>query len=557
MTSPRRVLITAALPYANDHPHLGHVAGVYLPADTYNRYLRLKGVETVFICGSDDHGVPVTISAQKENCTPTEVVARYRGIQEKVFSSLGVEFDHYSGTSTCEGHAELSQEFFSKILEAGDIEENVTDQFYCESCDMFLPDRYVEGTCPHCEAEGARGDQCDGCGQSYEQSELDKPHCAICESTPRIVPTKHWFFRLDRYEDRLEEWLEGCEGWRDNVRNFARGIVREGLPARSITRDLEWGVPVPLEEAKDKVLYVWFDAPIGYISFTKEHFKGTDNPEEWREWWSDKDVELVHFLGKDNIIFHAVIWPAMLMGQGEFNLPTSIPANEYLNFMGQKFSKSRGVGVTAEEILESFDADRVRYYLTTVAPEGRDTSFTWEDFIQRNNDELSDVVGNFAHRMLTFTAKNFESKVPEGAENSEFQNEVLQVIREAKEGWDDALDRQKFREGLEKVLKMTRQGNRLFDQAEPWKSRKSDLSRCGADLAVLLELVYALAVLLKPYLPTSSEKLLSTFVSCAPSASDALELLGTENILRTGCDLHPPGIIFPRLELPEDGSDQA
>ena len=247
----------------------------------------------------------------------------------------------------------------------------------------------------------------------------------------------------------------------------------------------------------------------------------------------------------------------MLMGQGEFNLPTSIPANEYLNFMGQKFSKSRGVGVTAEEILESFDADRVRYYLTTVAPEGRDTSFTWEDFIQRNNDELSDVVGNFAHRMLTFTAKNFESKVPEGAENSEFQDEVLQVIREAKEDWDDALDRQKFREGLEKVLKMTRQGNRLFDQAEPWKSRKSDLSRCGADLAVLLELVFALGVLLKPYLPTSSEKLLSTFVSCAPSASDALELLGTENILRTGCDLHPPGIIFPRLELPEDGSDQA
>ena len=422
---------------------------------------------------------------------------------------------------------------------------------------MFLPDRYVEGTCPHCEAEGARGDQCDACGQSYEQSELDKPHCAICESTPRIVPTKHWFFRLDRYEERLEEWLKGCEGWRDNVRNFARGIVREGLPARSITRDLEWGVPVPLEEAKDKVLYVWFDAPIGYISFTKEHFKGTDNPEEWREWWSDKDVELVHFLGKDNIIFHAVIWPAMLMGQGEFNLPTSIPANEYLNFMGQKFSKSRGVGVTAEEILESFDADRVRYYLTTVAPEGRDTSFTWEDFIQRNNDELSDVVGNFAHRMLTFTAKNFESKVPEGAENSEFQDEVLQVIREAKEDWDDALDRQKFREGLEKVLKMTRQGNRLFDQAEPWKSRKSDLSRCGADLAVLLELVFALGVLLKPFLPTSSEKLLSTFVSCAPSASDALELLGTENILRTGCDLHPPGIIFPRLELPEDGSDQA
>jgi len=333
------------------------------------------------------------------------VVARYRAIQEKVFGSLNIEFDHYSGTSTCEGHAELSQEFFTKIHECGDIEENVTHQFFCEDCQRFLPDRYVEGTCPGCDALGARGDQCDACGQSYEQEQLKNPECAVCRGTPKLIPTKHWFFRLDRYEDRLESWLKSCTDWRDNVRNFARGVVREGLPARSITRDLEWGVPVPLDEAEDKVLYVWFDAPIGYISFTREFFREQGDPDGWQSWWSDPDVELVHFLGKDNIIFHAVIWPAMLMGQGDFHLPTSIPANEYLNFKGEKFSKSKGVGVTAEEILELFEADRVRYYLTAVAPEGKDSSFTWDDFIQRNNDELSDVVGNFAHRMLTFTSK--------------------------------------------------------------------------------------------------------------------------------------------------------
>ena len=552
MTKPRRVLITAALPYANNHPHLGHVAGVYLPADTYNRYLRLKGVETVFICGSDDHGVPVTISAQNENSTPEEVVSRYRGIQEKVFGSLGISFDHYSGTSTCEGHAELSQEFFSKILERGDIEEKVTQQFFCDPCQRFLPDRYVEGTCPHCGAEGARGDQCDACGKSYEQEELKDPECAVCKGTPQIVPTRHWFFRLDRYEERLEEWLKSCEGWRDNVRNFARGIVREGLPARSITRDLEWGVPVPLEQAKDKVLYVWFDAPIGYISFTREHFVNQGNPDGWKDWWVDPDVELVHFLGKDNIIFHAVIWPAMLMGQGEYHLPTSIPANEYLNFKGEKFSKSRGVGVTAEEILERFDADRVRYYLTAVAPEGKDTSFTWEDFIQRNNDELSDVVGNFAHRMLTFTAKNFDSKVPMNAADSQLREEILSVIREAREKWDESLGRQKFRDALDRVLTLARHGNRLFDQAEPWKSRKEDLDRCGADLAALLEVVHAIGVLLSPFLPTTSEKLLSAFSICAPEPAEVLKSLGECEVLTAGGELSPPGIVYPRLELEED-----
>ncbi|MEC9476183.1 MAG: methionine--tRNA ligase [Planctomycetota bacterium] len=548
----RRVLITAALPYANNHPHLGHVAGVYLPADTYNRFLKLTGRESLFICGSDDHGAAITISAQNEKSTPEAVVKRYRDIQEKVFSSLGIEFDYYSGTSTCEGHDELAQEFFLKIKERGDIEDRFTDQFRCSSCDMFLPDRYVEGICPLCGAEGARGDQCDSCGGAFEQDKLIDPHCTTCGVKPELTSTQHWFFRLDRYEDRLKDWLQDREGWRDNVRNFSLGTVKEGLPARSITRDLEWGVPVPLEEANDKVLYVWFDAPVGYISFTREMFRERGQESEWRSWWQDDDVDIVHFIGKDNIIFHAVIWPAMLLGHGEYQLPASIPANEYLNFKGEKFSKSRGVGVTADEILELFEPDRVRYYLTVIAPEGKDTSFTWEDFIQRNNDELSDVIGNFAHRVFTFTAKNFDSKVPAGATESSFLPEVLKVLQEARQGWMSALSHQKFREALDKVVTLARHGNRLFDAAEPWKSRKSDLTKCGNDLAALLEVVHGVSVLLQPFVPETAGKLVSAFEQAVLDPDEVIELLGDRCLLQEGRSLSSPGIVYPRLELPEE-----
>lgn len=551
----RRVLITAALPYANNHPHLGHVAGVYLPADTYHRYLNLMGVESIFICGSDDHGVPITISAQQENSSPSEVVKRYRAIQEQVFSSLGIEFDHYSGTSTCDGHDELAQDFFLKIKERGDIEEKVTDQFRCGSCEMFLPDRYVEGTCPLCTAEGARGDQCDSCGGAFEQDRLVDPLCATCGATPELTSTKHWFFRLDRYEDRLKEWLEKKIDWRGNVRNFSLGTVKEGLPARCITRDLEWGVPVPLEEAKDKVLYVWFDAPVGYISFTREMFRIRGQEDEWRSWWTDDDVEIVHFLGKDNIIFHAVIWPAMLLGHDEFRLPADIPANEYLNFKGEKFSKSRGVGVTAEEILKLFEADRVRYYLTAIAPEGKDTSFTWESFIQRNNDELSDVVGNLAHRVFIFTGKNFDSKIPEGVNESPFATEVFQVIREARQRWDSALHSHRFKEALEAVVNLARHGNRLFDAAEPWKTRKSDQVACGRDLAALLEVVHAVSVLLLPFVPQSAARLVGAFEEAAAPASEVVRVLGDGPQLQPGQAVTGPGIVYPRLELPVDDED--
>ncbi|MEE2883391.1 MAG: methionine--tRNA ligase [Planctomycetota bacterium] len=548
----RRVLITAALPYANNHPHLGHVAGVYLPADTYHRFLKLMGTESIFICGSDDHGAAITISAQNENSTPQAVVKRYRAIQEKIFLSLGIEFDYYSGTSTSDGHDELSQEFFLKIRERGDIEEKYTDQYRCDSCDMFLPDRYVEGTCPLCGADGARGDQCDSCGGAFEQDKLLEPLCVSCGAKPDLTSTQHWFFRLDRYEDRLKEWLESREGWRDNVRNFSLGTIKEGLPARSITRDLEWGVPVPLEEAKDKVLYVWFDAPVGYISFTREMFRERGQEDEWRSWWQDDDVDIVHFIGKDNIIFHAVIWPAMLLGHDQFQLPSSIPANEFLNFKGEKFSKSRGVGVTAEEILELFEADRVRYYLTAVAPEAKDTSFTWEEFVQRNNDELSDVIGNLAHRVFTFTNKNFDSKIPEGASDSPFIEEVLQVLQEARQGWSAALHKYRFREALDKVVTLARHGNRLFDAAAPWKSRKTDQKRCGCDLAALLEVVHGVSVLLLPFVPETAGRLVAAFEEAAGPAGEVVGVLGDRTLLQAGHAVTGPGIVYPRLELPED-----
>ncbi len=547
-----RTIVTAALPYANYKPHLGHVAGVYLPADIYVRFLRLLGHDVIYICGSDDHGVPITISAQNEGVSPEEITAKYREVQREVFDGLQIKFDHYSGTSISPPHAELSQEFFSKIHERGDIEPRDTEQFYCTSCDRYLPDRYVEGSCPVCAADGARGDQCDSCGNSFEQTELLNPHCATCESVPEIRSTRHWFFRLDRYQDQLKEWLLERKGWRDNVRNFALGVVREGLPARSITRDLSWGVPVPLEEATGKALYVWFDAPVGYVSFTREWAEAQGDGDAWRKYWQSPDSRIVHFLGKDNIIFHAVIWPAMLLGHGDYQTPTDIPANEYLNFAGEKFSKSKGVGVWVDEILEAYPADRVRYYLTAIAPEGKDSNFSWEEFVARNNDELSDVVGNLGHRVFTFVDRYFDGKVPVGGRDGELAQQLLPEIAEHRDRWRKALAGYRFREGLSIVVELARVGNRAFDAAEPWKSRKSDLEKCGRDLSALLELVRAVAGLLTPFLPETAGKIWSAFGndSQTPTPEEVADL--GRAALTEGLQLTPPGIVYPRLELADD-----
>ena len=545
-----RYLITAALPYTNNRPHVGHIAGAYLPADIYVRFLRQTGNDVVFICGSDDHGVPIIMSARREGVEPSDIVAKYRGAQDSAFRGLGIEFDIYSGTSTCPVHAELAQEFFTRLHDRGELVPRDTDQFYCPNCEQFLPDRFVEGTCPHCGTAGARGDQCDTCTRSYEQTELKEPYCVTCNTTPEIRTTRHWFFKLDAYRDRLREWLEGREDWRDTVRNYCLGLLREELPERSITRDLTWGVPVPLEEAEGKVMYVWFDAPIGYLSFTKELFESRGEPEGWREYWESEDTQLVHFIGKDNIVFHAIIWPAMLMGHGDFVIPANVPANEYLNFGGKKLAKSTGNVVWVEDLLKDYPADLLRYYLAAVAPEGRDTSFTIEDFITKSNEVLSGVVGNLCHRVFTFANKTFDGRVPEGDPSDPTTRALLDKIGEARDQWKSAADGVRLRETLGIVVDLAREGNRAFDAAEPWKTKKSDLERCAFDIRAGLELVHALAVLFGPFLPTASAKLREAFGLPAELGPDSVETLGSL-VLTTGAELGAPGVLFPRLELPE------
>lgn len=545
----RRYLVTAALPYANNVLHLGHIAGVYLPADTYVRFLRLMGEDVVFICGSDDFGVPVTISAQKEKLTPVQVVERYHELQRQVFEQFQIRFDIYSGTSTCPLHRAAAQEMFTRIRERGRLVERDLEQFYCPSCRRFLPDRYVEGTCPVCGAPGARGDQCDTCGRDFETLQLVNPKCATCGSTPETRPSHHWFFKLDEFAPQLESWLAGQPHWRENVRNFSLGLVREGLEERCITRDLTWGVPVPLAAAGDKVLYVWFDAPIGYISFTQELFAARGEPDGWRRYWANPDAQVVHFLGKDNIIFHAVMWPAMLLAHGEYNLPANIPANEYLNYNGAKFSKSRGIGVTAAEALAQYPVDRLRYYLTAVAPEGRDSNYNEVDLVQRNNDELSDVLGNLCHRVHTFHDKHFGGVVPPGVAADPRALELLARIRDTVDRWRARLEECRFRDALAAVIELAREGNRAFDAAEPWKTRKSDPTRCALDLGAFLELVHALGVMLLPFLPELAQKIVAPTAGGATMDAARVRALGTRPLLAPGARIVAPGIIFPRLEV--------
>ncbi|MCI0652304.1 MAG: methionine--tRNA ligase [Planctomycetes bacterium] len=543
----RRFLVTAALPYANNRLHLGHVAGAYLPADIYVRYLRMLGDDVIFICGSDDYGVPVTISAQKEACSPQEVADRYRRLQQEAFRALGIEFDIYSGTSICRHHAPSAQEFFAKIHAAGKIVPRETEQFYCPRCDRFLPDRYVEGTCPFCKQPEARGDQCDACGRAFEQTELIDPYCATCRSRPEIRRTKHWFFQLDSFREALRAWLGDAQGWRENVRNYALGTLRDKLPDRSITRDLSWGVPVPLAGADGKVLYVWFDAPIGYWSFTKELFEQRGDAEGWRRYWQDPETRLLHFIGKDNIIFHAVIWPAMLLAFGDLVLPANVPANEYLNFKGEKLSKSRGNAVWLDDMLARYEADRVRYYLTAIAPEGRDSNFTFEEFTARNNEVLSDVLGNFFHRVFTFAERHLGGRQPKGVAGDARARGLLAKVAEARDRWQDALEGLRFKEALAAAVDLGREGNRYFDAAEPWKTRKSDPARCALDIGASLELASALSVLLAPYLPATAARLRAALALPAAAGNSDVEGLGRP-LIAEGAPLASPGILFPKLD---------
>jgi len=529
--SKRRYLVTSGLPYSNGRLHVGHVAGAYLPADTYVRYRRACGDEVRFICGSDDNGVAALLSARKEGKSVEELTAHYNARQHADFEGLGIHFDIYGGTHQpefVERHEQLSQEFFVKIDRQGYFTKKTTDQLYDVEAEQFLPDRYVKGTCYHnrddgtpCDFPEAFGDQCESCGNAIDPIALVDPVSVITGSRPEPRPTTHWYFELGRLQGRLKEWLEshrgGADGgppWRDTVLNFSLGQIKQGLPDRPMTRDLDWGVPVPLDdpEAAGKMLYVWFDAPIGYVSFTAELCQREEG--DWRgyeRWWKDPDCKILHFIGEDNTLFHALTWPAMLVAEDSYQLPWQVVANNFLNikFAGhdeEKISKSRGTAIWIDEYLQHLDPDPLRYYLTAIAPESQRTSFDAEEFVARCNGELNNALGNFINRTMTFAQRYFEGKVPAVGQREEVDLQHLATIRERHAATTAALEGLRFKAALGEVMALARASNGYLDAKQPWKQRKTDIEACGTTLNVCVQTLKALATLMAPFLPFSAEK---------------------------------------------------
>ncbi|MBE6335907.1 MAG: methionine--tRNA ligase [Lentimicrobiaceae bacterium] len=503
----KRYTVTTALPYANGPVHIGHLAGVYIPADTYVRYLRMKGEEVLFVGGSDEHGVPITIKAEKEGCTPQDIVDRYHNIIKDSFQKLGISYDIYSRTSS-KTHHETAAAFFKKLYEDGKFIERETEQFFDPERNKFLSDRYIIGTCPKCGNDHAYGDQCEKCGSSMSPEELINPQSALSGAKLVKKATKHWYLPLDQYEQWLRDWIiEGHKEWKPNVYGQVKSWLDNGLQPRAVTRDLDWGVPVPLEEADGKVLYVWFDAPIGYISNTIEHCR--ENGTDWEKWWKDEDTKLVHFIGKDNIVFHCIIFPCMLKAYGDYIVPENVPANEFLNLENDKISTSRNWAVWLHEYLEEFPGkqDVLRYALTANAPETKDNNFTWKDYQDRNNNELLAIFGNFVNRTLVLTHKYFEGKVPAMANLNEKDQAAIEEMNQYPDKIAHLLDTYKFREALSELMNLARLGNRYLTENEPWKQFKTDPERVKTVLAVSLQIVAKLAILSEPFLPFSAKKL--------------------------------------------------
>ena len=499
-----RTLVTCALPYANGPVHIGHLAGVYVPADIYVRYLRMRGEDVLYVCGSDEHGVPITIKAQKEGCTPQDIVDRYHKIIKESFTGLGINFDIYSRTSS-KTHHKNAADYFRKLYDQGKFIEKVSEQYYDEETKTFLADRYITGTCPKCGAEGAYGDQCEKCGATLSPDELINPKSALSGGELVKKETKHWYLPLDQYEKWLSEWiLDGHKEWRSNVYGQCKSWIDGGLQPRAVSRDLNWGVPVPVEGADGKVLYVWFDAPIGYISNTQELL-----PQSWEKWWKSEDTKLVHFIGKDNIVFHCIVFPSMLKADGSYILPDNVPANEFLNLEGDKISTSRGWAVWLNEYLEQFPGqeDVMRYVLTANAPETKDNDFSWKDFQARNNSELVAILGNFVNRAVVLTHKYFDGKVPADLKPETVDAETLAQIQPLKDEMQRYLDGYKFREALKEAMNIARLGNKYLTDTEPWKVAKTDMDRTASILNVSLQICASLAIAFEPFLPFSSEKL--------------------------------------------------
>ena len=539
---PKRYTVTAALPYANGPVHIGHLAGVYLPADIYVRYLRSAGRDVKFICGSDEHGVPITIRAQKEGVTPQQVVDKYHALIRDSFHDFNVSFDVYSRTSSAT-HAEVSSGFFTKLNNEGKFIEQTTQQYFDEKAQQFLADRYIVGTCPNCGNENAYGDQCERCGSSLSPTELINPRSMLSGAHPILRDTKHWFLPLDQYEPWLREWIiEGHKNdWKTNVYGQCKSWIDQGLHPRAVTRDLDWGVPVPVAGAKGKVLYVWFDAPIGYISATKEAF-----PDEWELYWKDAGSKLVHFIGKDNIVFHCIIFPVMLKAHGEFILPDNVPANEFLNLEGDKISTSRNWAVWLHEYLQDFpgQADVLRYVLCANAPENKDNDFTWKDFQARNNNELVATLGNFVNRAAVLTHKFFEGRVPAVSELQDIDRLTLAQAAEFPGKIGELIENYRFRDALAEVLNLARLGNKYLAETQPWHLIKTDVARTGTVLHVALQIAAALAPVLEPFLPESARKLATMLNLELGNWASA----GRADALPAGHQLREPTLLFAKIE---------
>ena len=543
----KRTTVTSALPYANGGVHIGHLAGVYVPADIYVRYLRLKGEEVMFIGGSDEHGVPVTMRARKEGITPQDVVDRYHKMIKDSFEQFGISFDVYSRT-TSKTHHQFASDFFRKLYEEGKLVEETSMQYYDEEAKQFLADRYITGECPHCHNEGAYGDQCEKCGRDLSPTELINPKSTISGSQPVLKETKNWYLPLNEYQEWLKQWiLEGHKEWRPNVYGQCKSWLDMDLQPRAMTRDLDWGIPVPVEGAEGKVLYVWFDAPIGYISNTKELCES--NPERWgtwQKWWQDDETRLVHFIGKDNIVFHCLIFPVMMKAHGGYIMPDNVPANEFLNLENDKISTSRNWAVWLHEYLEDMPGkqDVLRYVLTANAPETKDNNFMWKDFQERNNSELVAIYGNFVNRALQLTKKYFNSIVPECGELQDIDRQAIEEFKDVKQKVEQLLDQFKFRDAQKEAMNLARIGNKYITDCEPWKVAKTDMERVKTILNICLQLSANLSIAFEPFLPFSSKKLrdMLNLKECN------WEELGNTDILPAGHQLGEPSLLFEKLE---------
>ena len=553
-TPPRKILVTAALPYANGLIHLGHLAGAYLPADIYVRYQRARKRDVLFICGSDEHGVPITVTAEQEKTTPQAVVDRYHSLNKAAFEKFGISFDNYSRTSL-PLHHKTAQEFFLEFHKRNILKEKQEQQLYCETDRMFLADRYVEGTCPNCKYPQARGDQCENCGTWLNQVDLIDPKCKVCGRTPIVRSTSHWYFPLGEYQTRLQEYIaerSKQDGWKENVLRYCESWFKEGLQDRAVTRDLSWGVPVPVEGYKSKVIYVWFDAVLGYISSTKEWANRTPNHDLWKSYWQEEDTKYVAFIGKDNVVFHCIVFPAMLMawndgGREQYVLPENVPANEFLNFEGQKFSKSRGWGIDLQDFLRFFPADTLRYTLTINLPESRDSDFYLKDFQARTNNELADILGNFVNRTLAFIQKNFGGALPPLGTLSKLDKEMIAALKAVPDKIGDLYERYRFREGAIETMNLSRAANKYFNDSEPWKTLKSNREQCGTTLHICAQVVRSLAILSEPVVPGIAGSIWKTLrLEGSPSAAGWESAGGLA--MESGHAFERPEILVTKIE---------